>query len=78
VNAIAERRFANPADKPAVSASVFARAAWFLADYAELWWDCGFGAGDDADDEQRCNEMAELAGACASSMASGKPSARPA
>jgi hypothetical protein len=61
VNDIAERRFANPVDKPATSASVFARAAWFLADYAELWWDCNFGDGDDAEDEARCNEMAELA-----------------
>jgi hypothetical protein len=53
------RRFANLIDKPADTASVFARAAWFLADYAELWWEMGPEEFEPVD--ARCTEMTELA-----------------
>ena len=56
---MSEPEFKNLHDKPAESASVFAHAAWFLADYAELWWDIG--CDDEATDRARCAEMAELA-----------------
>jgi hypothetical protein len=56
------RPFSNMTEKPPASASVFAHAAWFLADYAELWWDMG--PVDDPDPhfnvETRCKEMTEL------------------
>jgi hypothetical protein len=58
-----ERDYRNPHEKPPATASVFKRAAWFLADYAELVWDIG-GVGDpieDAENADRCAEMAELA-----------------
>lgn len=50
-------------DKPPAAASLFAQAAWFLSDYAELWFHTGPHDGDQetAENDTRCAEMASLA-----------------
>jgi hypothetical protein len=50
-------------EKPPASASLFARAGWFLADYAELWYDMGphDDKDEEADNDRRCSEMLDLA-----------------
>jgi hypothetical protein len=49
----------NRMEKPDAAASLFAKAAWWLADYAELWYDIGpRGDVHDLDDtDERCVEM---------------------
>lgn len=59
---LATQDFRNAMEKPPASASVFARAAWFLADYAELLFEIG-SVGDDMEDAhnvERCTEMTDL------------------
>jgi hypothetical protein len=57
-----ERLFANRMEKPPATASLFAQSAWWLADYAELWYDMGphDTQDEDLDTIARCQEMAEL------------------
>jgi hypothetical protein len=57
-----ERMFANRMDKPSESASLFAQSSWWLADYAELWYDIGphETQAEDMDCIARCQEMEEL------------------
>jgi hypothetical protein len=57
-----ERLFANRMEKPQTTGSLFSQAAWWLADYAELWYEMG---PHDTQDESldcmaRCQEMEEL------------------
>lgn len=53
----------NVHEKPPATASVFSRAAWFLADYAEFWCDCGphEGAEELRENGERVLEKLELA-----------------
>jgi hypothetical protein len=56
------RPFANRQDKPADDAPLFALAAWWMADYAELWYTMG--PNDFSDEGQecfaRCQEIEEV------------------
>lgn len=59
---VADRLFANQMEKPPADAPLFAQAAWWLADYAELWYDMGPHETQDEGIEciARCQEMEEL------------------
>lgn len=56
------RMFSNPMEKPRDSGSLFAHAAWWIADFAELWYDMGPHETREEDLEciQRCREMEEV------------------
>lgn len=59
---VPDRMFANRMDKPPATASLFSQASWWLADYAELWYDMGphETQAEDLDCIARCQEMEEL------------------
>lgn len=50
-------------DKPPRAGSLFKQAAWFLRDYAALWYEVGphEGAEEERETDERCEEMRDLA-----------------